>query len=138
MNTFLKILRVFFVILGIVFFLIIATGFYLYQSDFYGIKTITNMEQGETIDIPDNDGSSNTVSGSNNTVNEAEDKNPSLSAEQEAQLEAIGVDPAEVPSEITPEMEDCFIQKLGEERVRAIEAGASPTTLELIKVEPCL
>jgi len=129
MKTLLKILRVFFVILGVIFFLMIVAGLYLYQSDFYGIKTIVSYEK-EDLSTSENNNANN--------LNESEDKNPALSAEQEAQLEGIGIDPAQVPSEISPEMEDCFIQKLGEERVREIEAGASPTALELIKAEPCL
>lgn len=132
MNTFLKILRVFFVVLGVIFFLMIVTGFYLYQSDFYGVKTMVNYEKEEVASSNSSDLESNV-----NTA-ETEDKIPSLSAEQEAQLESIGIDPAQVPSEISPEMEECFIEKLGEERVKEIEAGASPTTLELIKAEPCL
>ncbi|MCF7794876.1 hypothetical protein K9M50_00755 [Patescibacteria group bacterium] len=129
MKTILKILRVFFVILGVIFFLMIVTGLYLYQSDFYGIKTMVNYEKEENTTLNNN---------LDTNINQVEDKNSALSKEQEAQLESIGIDPAQVPSEVSPEMEDCFIQKLGEERVREIENGASPTTLEIIKVEPCL
>jgi hypothetical protein len=124
MNKFLKVLRVFFVILGVIFFLLIVTVFYLYQTDFYGIKSIVNYEKEEVT--------------TTNNVDQTEDKNSALSAEQEAQLESIGVNPAKVPSEISPEMEDCFIQKLGEKRVKEIEAGGSPTVSEVIKAKPCL
>jgi len=123
MNTFLKTLRVFFVILGVIFFLLIVAVFYLYQTDFYGIKTMVNYEKEEVT--------------TTNDVNETEDKNPALSAEQEAQLESSGINPATVPSEITPEMKACFIEKLGQERVEEIESGASPTPLEFIKAESC-
>jgi len=129
MKTFFKILRVFFVILGIIFFLIIVTGFYLYQSDFYGVKTILNYEQKESFSKNSN---------LNNNSNEVENTNSALSAQQEVQLESIGVDPASIPSEISPEMEDCFIEKIGEKRVTEIQAGAQPTPLELIKASPCL
>jgi zona occludens toxin (predicted ATPase) len=125
MNKFLKVLRVFFVILGVIFFLIIVTGVYLYQSDFYGVKTIINYEQEKSFI-------------QNDSANEVEDNNPALSAEQESQLKSIGVNPASIPSEISPEMEDCFIQKIGERRVIEIQAGATPTPLELIKAKPCL
>jgi zona occludens toxin (predicted ATPase) len=125
MKTFLKVLRVFFVILGVIFFLIIVTGVYLYQSDFYGVKTIINYEQEKSFI-------------QNDSANEVEDNNPALSAEQESQLKSIGVNPASIPSEISPEMEDCFIQKIGERRVIEIQAGATPTPLELIKAKPCL
>jgi hypothetical protein len=124
MNKFLKVLRVFFVILGVIFFLLIVTVFYLYQTDFYGIKSIVNYEKEEVT--------------TTNNVDQTEDKNSALSAEQEAQLESIGVNPAKVPSEISPEMKDCFIQKLGEKRVKEIEAGGSPTVSEVIKAKPCL
>ena len=123
MKTFLKILRVLFVVLGIIFFLLIIAGFYLYQSDFYGIKTIVNYEQKESIDTGD-------------TYHN--DKNSTLSTEQENQLERVGIDPATVPTEISPEMEECFVDKLGEKRVREIAGGASPNALEIVKVEPCL
>jgi zona occludens toxin (predicted ATPase) len=125
MKTFLKVLRVFFVILGVIFFLIIVTGVYLYQSDFYGVKTIINYEQEKSFI-------------QNDSANEVEDNNPALSAEQESQLKSIGVNPASIPSEISPEMEDCFIQKIGERRVIEIQAGATPAPLELIKAKPCL
>lgn len=121
MNTFLKILRVFFVILGIIFFLIIVTSIYLYQTDFYNIKTMVTSSPEEQVDST-----------------QTQDANPALNAEQEQQLQEAGIDPASVPSEITPEMEKCFLDKLGEERVKEIEGGAEPTSMELIKVSPCL
>lgn len=128
MKTFLKTLRIFFVILGVIFFLIIVAGFYLYQTNFYGVKTMMNYEKGKSIMDKNSDLNNN---------REIEDKNPSLSAEQEAQLEKSGINPAALPTEITPEMKICFVDKLGQERVKNIENGASPTPLELIKVEPC-
>ncbi|MFP4514656.1 MAG: hypothetical protein ACLFNO_01465 [Parcubacteria group bacterium] len=131
MQTFLKALRVFFIILGVIFFLMIISGFYLYQSDFYGIKTIMNYEK-ESASVPeiDNDVNSNS--------NEAETEEPNLSPEQEAQLESIGIDPATALSEITPEMEECFVEELGEEKVEAIRAGEPPTVVDMMKIESCL
>jgi hypothetical protein len=129
MNIFLKILRVFFVILGVIFFLIIVAGFYLYQSDFYGIKTIVNYGKEEIVS-PENSNNINS--------NEVVDKNPILNSEQELQLESIGINPANLPTEINPEMEKCFIQKLGKMRVEEIEAGVAPTTSELLKAKSCL
>ena len=125
MKTFLKILRIFFIALGVIFFLMIITGFYLYQTDFYGIKTIVNYEKDQDTN---NEG----------RQNDDEDKNPALSAEQESQLENSGIDPAKVPTEITPEMEECFVEKLGEEKLEAIRAGEPPTVVDMMKIESCL
>lgn len=73
------------------------------------------------------------------TNQESTDKNPLLSAEQEQQLEAIGIDPAELPQEITPAMEQCFIDELGEEKVKAFSTGEqSPSPLDALKTRHCL
>lgn len=74
-----------------------------------------------------------------NTSEESTDKNPLLTAEQEQQLEALGIDPAELPQEITPAMEQCFIDELGEDKVKFFASGAaSPSPLDVIKTRHCL
>jgi hypothetical protein len=67
-----------------------------------------------------------------------EDKNPLLNAEQEKMLESFGVDVSKLPNEITPEMEKCFTEKLGEERSLELVNGASPSALDFIKAKSCL
>ena len=49
-----------------------------------------------------------------------------------------GIDTEELLSKITPEMEQCFIEKLGEERVNEIVEGDSPTAADLFKARSCL
>jgi len=93
----------------------------------------TNTEEITT----DNETSTTTVSSDSNTQTNV-DQNPLLSAEQEATLESLGVDVSILPTEITPEMQDCFIQALGEERVVAIMNGDTPSALELFKAKSCL
>jgi len=66
------------------------------------------------------------------------DKNPLLSPSQEAALEKIGIDPATFPSKITPEMEACFISKIGAQRFADIKAGGLPTAGEVIIGRTCL
>jgi|SRR3989338_2743279 len=68
----------------------------------------------------------------------AGDKNPLLTGEQEAALERIGVDPAKLPAEITPAMEECFNQQLGAERVEAIKKGSEPTVIDFFKAKSCV
>ncbi len=66
------------------------------------------------------------------------DKNPLLNAEQEATLESWGIDVAILPTEISPEMKACLVEKIGEERITAITAGSKPSALELFKAKGCL
>lgn len=66
------------------------------------------------------------------------DKNPYLSSGQEQVLETIGIDPASLPTSITPEQEACAVSILGEARVNEIKAGATPTVIEAYRVKECL
>jgi len=59
-----------------------------------------------------------------------------LSEEQKAFLRTFGIDPDSVT--ITKEMVSCAEEKLGSARIREIAEGATPTTLEGIRVSPCL
>ncbi|MGB0757047.1 MAG: hypothetical protein ACPGO5_01185 [Patescibacteria group bacterium] len=66
------------------------------------------------------------------------DQDSLLNTEQEAMLESVGIDPALIPTTITPELENCLRDAVGEERSAAIEAGAQPTTAELLQAAQCL
>ena len=59
-----------------------------------------------------------------------------MTQEQRKSIEDFGIDPDSIV--ITPAMEDCFLEKLGEERVDEIKQGATPGILEMIKVSSCL
>jgi len=78
-----------------------------------------------------------TVTGNSEVEIDNIDKNPLLSEEQEAQLESLGIEPADLPSTITPAMEKCFIQKLGETRTNQIIQGSSPTPADFLKASSC-
>jgi hypothetical protein len=77
-----------------------------------------------------------------NTKKEAQNlpinKNPLLTEEQEKSLESYGVDVGKLPTEITPGMQECFYEKVGEERGNELISGTSPTPLEIIKIQSCL
>jgi hypothetical protein len=66
------------------------------------------------------------------------DGHPLLSESQEEMLEAFGVDVSTLPSELTPEMEECFIEKLGEQRVNEIIGGATPNIFDFLKAKSCI
>jgi len=63
---------------------------------------------------------------------------PLLDEEQEQQLIDSGVDITKLPTEVTPEQEECVMGKISPERIQEIINGAEPTPLELIQVLPCL
>ncbi len=67
-----------------------------------------------------------------------EDANPLLSESQENSLENLGFDPSDFPSEITPAMQVCFVEKLGAERAQEIKNGDSPTATDYFKAKSCL
>lgn len=63
---------------------------------------------------------------------------PLLNDSQEQMLQGAGIDPATLPTEISPEMEACFKEKLGAQRVLEIMQGATPGPLDLLKAKSCL
>ena len=74
-----------------------------------------------------------------NTGNQlSADKHPLLTSDQEATLEKIGIDPAKLPTTITPVMESCFVNKLGIDRVNEIKAGEEPNAVDLFKAKSCI
>jgi len=122
-----KFLNIFFVILGIIFFIQIIVLAYLWFADPFGVRPFIDML---TADTP---AAMESVTSTSGVV----DKNPALSSQQEAALESIGVNPANLPTTITPEMETCFAKKLGTTRVAEIKAGDTPTAAEVFTTREC-
>jgi len=133
-----KFFEIFFIILGVIFFVLIISGIYLYVADPFEIKpvikSLTNSGEGkqESTDSAAIDSIKKTQE------NVVVDKNPMLTPTQEAALEKVGIDPANVPTTITPEMEECFLEKLGEKRVIEIKGGSEPTMTDLFQARSCL
>ncbi len=63
---------------------------------------------------------------------------PLLSDSQEAMLDKAGIDVKTLPSTISPAMEACFRDRLGDTRVNEIMQGATPGPLDLFKAKGCL
>ncbi|MFM2339677.1 MAG: hypothetical protein RLZZ360_313 [Candidatus Parcubacteria bacterium] len=61
-----------------------------------------------------------------------------LSPEQRRLLSKLGIDEAKLPKTLTPELEACFIETIGKDRVAAIKAGDAPTVVEGMKAMTCL
>ncbi|HEX9609103.1 MAG TPA: hypothetical protein VGA06_02755 [Candidatus Paceibacterota bacterium] len=119
-----KILTYIFVTLGMVLLLLILAGGYLYFftpiGDIIQSVAIAPTDTTETSEVG------------------TADRNPLLNEAQESALERIGVDPGKLPTALTSEMETCFIEKLGSERVNEIKAGDMPSPVEFFKVQSCL
>ncbi len=116
-----KVIKILLIIVIVLLLAIIGTGFYLYLNfkpliDKFGSDEQTNI----------------------NSTGENIDKHPYLTDEQEKTLETVGIDPAKLPTEITPQMEECLSQKLGDDRIKEIEQGAEPGMMDLIKAKDCL
>ena len=121
-----KILNVFFVTLGVIFFIILCGLAYIWFADPFNIRPFVSVLTAESTEA--------SISLKGGSI---KDKNPVLSSEQEAALESIGINPENLPSTITPEMEACFTAKLGSARVAEIKAGASPTAVEVFTTREC-
>src|SRR3989344_1419191 len=63
---------------------------------------------------------------------------PFLTNQQELLLESVGIDPKNIPTEITPALHDCTILILGEKRMKEIASENNPTISELLKLKSCL
>jgi len=118
-----KLLNAFFVFLGAIFLLLLLAIGYIYMTNMFGVRALFSKDTEPSLQTE--------------TVQEV-DKNPLISPKQEKALEAIGVNPAKLPTVITAEMSICFDGKLGKERTQEIKNGSSPTATEFLKVQSCL
>lgn len=116
-----KFFNIFFVTLGVIFLIIILAGIVFVITDPFNLKPL--IFGGES---------------TQSTSNTSSDSHPLLNDSQEQALEKFGIDPAQVPSEISPEQEACFEEKLGKERVEEIKAGDSPTATDYFKAKDCI
>ncbi|MDC1205572.1 hypothetical protein N8083_01865 [Candidatus Pacebacteria bacterium] len=128
-----KFLNVFFVTLGVIFFLLMLCAAYFYIADPYNLRPLLF---GSGSAMPEVFVETDIVKDSN--VDTKEDGHPLLDEGQEEALENIGIDPRNLPTEITPAQEMCFEDVLGKERVTEIKTGAEPTAIELFRALVCL
>lgn len=127
----------FFVFLGIVFFLLLVALGYFVVADPYNLRpiflsmykeNIPTERMNETIDkVPKSDGA--VIPSAEGTV---------VNENQAKALQAVGIDPSAVPKKFTPEQVACFVQILGQARVDAIVAGATPNPAEFYQAKNCL
>ncbi|OIO19138.1 MAG: hypothetical protein AUJ37_03670 [Candidatus Magasanikbacteria bacterium CG1_02_41_34] len=130
-----KLFNILFVTLGIIFFLLILAGVYLYVADPYGIKPLIQQLSGQATPMSPTPTSPTTPTEQKNTTAST---NPLLSPTQEQTLEKLGIDTATLPTSITPAMEACFYTKLGITRADEIKHGATPTAGDYFAARSCL
>lgn len=121
--------------LGVIFFVLIMAGIYLFVADPFQIKPIIKGFSEQAIP------SKTEVTPAkvqNNIDATAVTKKSILTPSQEQMLQKIGVDPATIPSTITPTMEKCFYEKLGTKRADEIKAGAQPTATDVFMARSCI
>lgn len=63
---------------------------------------------------------------------------PLIPDNQEKALYEMGVDVSQLPEEITPAMQECFVEKLGQARAMEIVNGATPNAMDFFKAKDCL
>ncbi|KKT22075.1 MAG: hypothetical protein UW06_C0020G0005 [Parcubacteria group bacterium GW2011_GWE1_43_8] len=95
---------------------------YLYFVDPFGLKALLQPT------LPS--ATNNEPAGTSGSYN--------LSPSQKLFLEKAGIDANSLPTTITPELEDCLVNAVGEERANQIKAGAVPTVTDLFKAKACL
>jgi hypothetical protein len=74
---------------------------------------------------------------SGTTTNQQVDGHPLLTPAQEEVLSKVGIDPALIPREITPEQERCLTETLTPTRVEELLAGDLPTIPEIGAARSC-
>lgn len=123
--------------LGVLFLVVILCGVYFFIADPYNLKPLifgstpttqkSDVTNGNTADTSAQTGSSTETAGGFQ-----------LSEAQKQALVSLGIDPAAVPSSISPAQETCFVGALGEARVAEIKAGAVPNAIEFLKAKVCI
>ncbi|HNY35825.1 MAG TPA: hypothetical protein PLD14_02475 [Candidatus Pacearchaeota archaeon] len=115
-----QIIKAVFLVLGAIFLLLIIAAITLIIIKPYGID-VTKL-------IP--------VLFNNNPTSTYD--HPYLTTQQEAIFESIGIDPKDIPTEISDSQKKCAISILGEDRANEIVAGAIPSIKEIVKLKDCL
>ena len=62
---------------------------------------------------------------------------PYLNTQREDFLKSAGIDPADVPTQITPAQEQCAVEALGLQRINEIKSGSAPTVIDVLKTKSC-
>jgi len=113
-----KFFKVVLMILGVILLIIILLAAYLYFSNPTAVKTL--------------------ITGQVDTSTAAVDEHPLLDSSQEAILGSLGVDVANLPTEMTEDLQNCLTEAVGADRALEIVNGSTPGVMDIIKAKHCL
>ncbi len=137
----------FFVTLGVIFFILICAGAYIWFADPFQIRPLVNMLWGhpaaQTTPVPGGDtgaipATSDTPATTGTTGTSASPAPSGMTTDQASALKNIGIDPTTFVQNLTPTQLVCFTEKLGAARVAEIKAGAVPSASEVLTARACL
>ncbi len=131
-----KFFTYFFVTLGVIFSLILLFVVYFFIVDPFNIRPF--IFGGEKINTKQDVNVEKNTNTNTSTSTGTTSSKPFLTDDQKKTLAGFGVDPASLPSSITPTQEACFKTKLGPSRFAEISAGASPSIAEFLNAKSCL
>ncbi len=143
-----KFLTIFFVSLGVIFFLILLALAYFFIADPYNIKPFIFGNDSSQVQVINNqqqnitDDATATVSSDENKESNSSTDVPTqesnLSPAQAKALDTIGVNPDVVPQSFTPAQLKCFEAILGIDRVNEIKNGDTPSLKEFYDAKACV
>ena len=113
-----KFFTVLFVIFGILFLVELIILAYIFIADPLGLR----LEK----------------SGNESVNSQAIDQNPLLNSSQEKILSGLGIDVANLPTEMTTDLQTCLTKAVGADRAQEIIDGATPGVMDIIKAKSCL
>jgi hypothetical protein len=123
-----KIIKGILVFFGVLFLIEVAVLAWFISADPFNLKPLWQLSVSQE----------DVMATSTDSMIESTDRHPLLNQQQEKTLENFGIDPAALPTEITPAMEECVIEKLGQERADQLAAGAEPNAFDFLKAGSCL
>lgn len=70
-------------------------------------------------------------------VMKSKTNHPLLTEEQENMLKSAGIDPANLPTEVTMDQQECAAKLLGNARIVELMNGATPSFTDFLKTKEC-
>lgn len=130
-------------VFGLIFIFIILSVVYIFVADPFNLKPIFSPitvidtfspERDEVVKEDKLPNESNVVK--ENTMPDRVEF--TISAEQRQALINLGVSPDSIPTSLSLEQEQCFIDVLGQARVDEIKSGDIPGPIEFIRAQACI
>lgn len=127
----------FFVVLGVIFFLILIGLGYFIIADPLNIRPVVMSLYNSSEEATSTD--AKTINGSEEIGGDVSGGNTGAMNDSQAQaLQLVGISPEAVPAQFTPEQIKCFVGVLGQKRVDDIKAGDTPTAAEFYQAKDCV